>query len=110
MEQVQKFVNVDNYLLADCDVKNLPLIGQGAPSLLASCIDNALYFHSRSSTRDVSSQETDIGILSEQSDVGSRSTEQWKSPQRGILLALGSNVGSGTYRMQMLTISLKQSC
>ena len=94
MKQLLKFVNVDNYLLADCDVKNVPLIGQSAPSLLAPCIDNALFFHSRSFTHDMSSQAAEIGFLSEQNDVGSRSSEKWKSPQRGILLALGSNAGA----------------
>ena len=94
MKQLQKFVDVDNHLLASCDVKYPPLIGQCALSLLASCIDNALYFHSRSFTYDVSSQAADIGFLSEQNDVGSRSSEKWKSPQRGILLALGSNAGA----------------
>ena len=45
MKQLQKFVNVDNYLLANCDVKYPALIGQTALSPLASCIDNALYYH-----------------------------------------------------------------
>ena len=41
MKRLQKSANSDNYLLANCDIKYAPLIGQVILFPLALCIDNS---------------------------------------------------------------------